>query len=144
MSVMSERPRAWKPTDTLGTRLTLVRRELNLSQAEAARRCNLTPRVWQNMEDGRATRHEVENVKRISLALGVDREWLMWGGPLNEEGPSGGGPEGQATPVAGDGRKKTKRGSLDYLSVGPRPKNVFQLHPVIPARPAATPLRNAS
>jgi transcriptional regulator with XRE-family HTH domain len=92
--------------DTLGTRLMLVRRELGISQAEAARRCNLTARVWQNMEDGRATRHELENIKRIALAFQVDRDWLMFGGPLEEEAPEGDDPSGQEKPGTGAGQKR--------------------------------------
>ncbi len=72
----------WIPADTLGTRLVLVRRQLGLTQRAAADKCGLTFGEWQSIEDGRAARGLDVKIARISLALGVDRAWLAWGGPL--------------------------------------------------------------
>ena len=79
---------AWIPSDTLAARIVLVRRELGISQREAATRCGLTYGEWQSMEDGRAARDLPAKVARISLALDVDRDWLMWGGPLVAQEPT--------------------------------------------------------
>jgi hypothetical protein len=46
--------------------------------------------VWQGMEMGRATRGIDRAVVAISTALGVDRDWLMWGGALSD--PTGTAP----------------------------------------------------
>lgn len=51
--------------------------------------CGITFGEWQGMESGRATRRLDMKVRQIATALayGVDRDWLMWGGPLNDETP---------------------------------------------------------
>lgn len=72
----------WIPEDTLAARLVLVRRHLGLTQRQAAETSGLTFGEWQSMEDGRQPRGLDVKVARISLALGVARDWLMWGGPL--------------------------------------------------------------
>lgn len=85
---------AWRP-DSLPNRLRLFRGQLGVSQREAAMRIGITPRIWQNMEDGRAVRSLHKHIAAIADAYGVDRDWLMWGGPLNEETPAGpNGPDG--------------------------------------------------
>ncbi|WP_109557403.1 helix-turn-helix domain-containing protein, partial [Mycobacteroides abscessus] len=84
----------WRPADRFGHRVKLVRAELNITQKEAAERCGVTPREWQNMEDGRTPRRMDLKVRQIAMAFGVDRDWLMWGGELAPEGD--GGPTGAA------------------------------------------------
>lgn len=80
----------FKPADTLSNRLVLVRKELGgISQREAADRCQIPFGVWQGMEKGRETRRVDVQVTKIAMALNVDRDWLMWGGALAEDGPSG-------------------------------------------------------
>ena len=79
---------AWTPRDTLAHRLILVRHELGISQREAAVRCGIPYGSWQSMEDGRDARGLIDKVAKISAALGVDRDWLTWGGVLGT-GPSG-------------------------------------------------------
>jgi transcriptional regulator with XRE-family HTH domain len=89
----------WVPEDTLANRLVLVRRSLGMTQRVAAEKCGLTFGEWQSLEEGRAARGLDVKVARISSALGVDRDWLIWGGPL------GGGPtseplaDGEVTPL---------------------------------------------
>ena len=86
---------AWRPHDTLPNRLRLVRAEVGISQREGAIRIGITPRIWQNMEDGRAVRDLHKHIAAIATAYGVDREWLMWGGELDKEEPSDpNGPDG--------------------------------------------------
>ncbi|QOC56055.1 immunity repressor [Gordonia phage Clown] len=65
---------------------------MGISQKEAAVRIGTTPRIWQNMEDGRAVRDLHKHIAAIADAYNVDRDWLMWGGNLAPEtdGPGGG------------------------------------------------------
>jgi len=76
----------WVPADTLPTRLVLVRHHAGLSQREAAARCGLSYREWQGLEEGRSRQLD-QKVLMISRALGVSRDWLMWGGPLQPVEP---------------------------------------------------------
>lgn len=85
MTVTTERASGWVPTDSLANRMALVRRERKLSQRAAAETCGLTFGEWQGIEDGRNTRRIDMKVRQIAMALGVDRDWLMWGGPLAPE-----------------------------------------------------------
>jgi len=78
---------AWVPADTLPARLILMRHELGMSQREAAQACGVTFGEWQSMESGRQARALDQKVAKIAAALGVSREWLMWGGPLTPGGP---------------------------------------------------------
>jgi hypothetical protein len=78
----AETSHGWVPEDTLAHRLVLVRRHLGITQRVAAERCGLTFGEWQGIEDGRAVRSLDVKVSAISAALGVDRDWLIWGGPL--------------------------------------------------------------
>lgn len=84
----------WKPSDSLANRLRLVRMELDLTQAAAADKVGITPRVWQNAEDGRSIRSERAVITAIAFALGVDRDWLAFGGSLNAENPHPDNPDG--------------------------------------------------
>lgn len=70
---------AWVPTDTFGTRLVLVRRELGLTVKEAADRCGLHYATWSTWENGRNPANMAAVVRAITRGLGVSREWLMWG-----------------------------------------------------------------
>jgi transcriptional regulator with XRE-family HTH domain len=79
---MATKQAAWIPVDDLATRLLVLRHQRGLSQREAADRCGITYGAWQSMEDGRQARGLDQKVAKIADALGVDREWLMWGGPL--------------------------------------------------------------
>lgn len=77
---MTAQPEAgWIPEDTLADRLFRVRRKLGLSQREAAIKTGIPYGSWQSMEDGRQARALDVKVTQISEALGVDRNWLMWG-----------------------------------------------------------------
>ena len=86
---MAARQPAWIPVDDLATRLLVLRHQRGLTQREAALACGINYGAWQSMEDGRQARGLDQKIARISAALGVSREWLMWGGPL---APSGGLP----------------------------------------------------
>ena len=82
----TETAQSWVPEDNLANRLVLVRRALKMTQREAADAAGLTFGEWQSLEDGRAARGLDVKVARISAALRVDRDWLMWGGPLTNAG----------------------------------------------------------
>jgi len=69
----------WTPDDTFGSRLLLVRRALQLTTEEAAAACGLVSPTWNTWENGSTPRKLNDVVEKISQALGVDRDWLMWG-----------------------------------------------------------------
>jgi transcriptional regulator with XRE-family HTH domain len=71
------------PTDTFAARLMLVRLHGgNLTATQAAERCGLTRENWINWEHGGNPRDFPATVEAISEGLGIDRDWLSWGGPL--------------------------------------------------------------
>lgn len=70
------------PEDSFALRLVIIRQVLDLTQAEAAARCGLDDGSWSNWENGTKPRGMDAVVEKIVTALGVDRDWLMWGGPL--------------------------------------------------------------
>lgn len=70
------------PEDTFALRLKVVRMSLGLTQSEAAERCELDDGSWSNWERGKKPRGMDAVVESICRGLGVDRDWLMWGGPL--------------------------------------------------------------
>lgn len=76
---------AWRPPDTLATRVLLVRLNLRESQRAFALRTGLTYGEVQSMENGAAVRDEVRKLKAISTTTGADIDWLMWGGPLDAD-----------------------------------------------------------
>lgn len=71
----------WIPKDTFADRLAAIRRQKKLTQLEAARACALDDGSWSNWERGGNPRNMADVVERIAMALNVDRDWLMWGGP---------------------------------------------------------------
>lgn len=78
-----ERQRSTIPIDTFAARLMLVRMHAGyLTINEAAERCGLNYGSWSNWERGKQPRDLLGVVQAISENLGVDRDWLMWGGPL--------------------------------------------------------------
>ncbi|SCZ14017.1 Helix-turn-helix domain-containing protein [Rhodococcus erythropolis] len=87
---------SWRPADTLANRFKLIRADLGMSQREFGDRVGIPASQVQSIEDGSSPRGLDIKVKKIALALGVDRDWLMWGGSLGE-GPTNGGPDGGDT-----------------------------------------------
>jgi transcriptional regulator with XRE-family HTH domain len=89
--------------------LVLLRRELGLSQREAAERAGIPFGQWQGLEDdSRQSRRIDVKVARIARAFQVDREWLMWGGALT-------GPD-DIPPAPGTGVSAGKRGANASLT----------------------------
>lgn len=81
---MSQATTASVPVDDFATRLLLARRHAGmLTVREAAMRSGLHYATWSTWERGVAMPSNMRDVVvRVSEALGVDRDWLMWGGPL--------------------------------------------------------------
>lgn len=74
------------PEDTFAARLKLARLHAgNLTVREAAVRCGLKHESWSGWERGGKPRDLADVVERISEQLGVDRTWLLFGGPLAPE-----------------------------------------------------------
>lgn len=108
MTTATDSSTGWRPADTLENRLRLVRAEKKLSQRSAAEAVGITQREWQSMEEGRAARRVDVKVRRIAMALGVDRDWLMWGGQLNEEGP--------LDPISGGSEEASSKGNWSTVA----------------------------
>jgi transcriptional regulator with XRE-family HTH domain len=87
------------PADTFAARLLLARHHAGrLSQREAAEKCGLNYASWSNWEDGRRPRDLLEVVDQISAGLRINREWLLFGGPLL---PARGRPIRKASDITG-------------------------------------------
>lgn len=81
-------PRGSIPADSFAARLVLVRHFAGrLSIEQAARQCGLNAGNWAHWEDGRRPRDQVAVTTAIADALDIDRNWLLFGGPL--AGPRG-------------------------------------------------------
>lgn len=71
------------PEDSYAHRLMLARAHAgHLSIREAAEKCGLNYASWANWERGTRSRTMVEDAEAISEGLGIDRDWLLHGGPL--------------------------------------------------------------
>lgn len=69
-------------TETFGDRLLLLRIFHDMcSVASIAKRCGLDDGSWANWESGTKPRDMETVVRKISAALNVDKNWLMWGTP---------------------------------------------------------------
>src|SRR2546421_6139646 len=76
-------PRGGIPADTFANRLILARAYAgHLSQREAADLCGLGRGAWTNWERGARCRDLLDVVGKVSEKLGVDHDWLLFGGPL--------------------------------------------------------------
>jgi transcriptional regulator with XRE-family HTH domain len=75
----------WVPRDTFATRLVLARAAAGMTRDEAAAACGLNRATWRLWEQGGSPRNMAEVVSKIAAGLGVDRDWLLWGGPLADE-----------------------------------------------------------
>lgn len=96
----------WTPRDDLATRVVILRTQMGLNRRQFAHLTGLSENQLQGMEDGRSPHKLPEKIQAIHKATGVSREWLMWGGPLNGEGPRPDGPgEGGECPQSGSNRR---------------------------------------
>lgn len=78
------------PTNTFGERLRYVRVSLDLTVAEAARRCGYSSATWSTWENGtsqnpRGLDKIVSNVVETLSPEGkrLNRNWLMWGSTVD-------------------------------------------------------------
>lgn len=79
----SDQPRRGRiPSDTFANRLVLVRRLAGMTIKEAAATCGLHYATWSTWEAGRRPADAPDVVTRIANELDIDREWLLFGGPL--------------------------------------------------------------
>jgi len=81
----------WRPDDTLAARFLLVRTQLGKDRKAFAAMTGLTENQLQSIESGRSPRDLATKVHQVHLVTGVDREWLMWGGPLRDRGSNAAG-----------------------------------------------------
>lgn len=89
------------PLDTFGNRLMLARAHAgHISISRAAELTGLGRGAWQNWERGTPPSNMAAVVEIIATSLNVDRDWLMWGGPLGSHQP---GPNRPGLPTAAQG-----------------------------------------
>lgn len=88
-------PSRRRPADTFAVRLILSRHLNGMTIGEAARASGINDATWATWEGGRRPRDILEVCRRISDALDIDYEWLLFGGSLA-------GPRGVATRPEGD------------------------------------------
>lgn len=79
---MTATTETWVPADTFGARLLLIRKEKRMTVEAIARICGIAHPTWTTWENGARPRDMRDAVTKIAAAVGVDRDWLMWGGPL--------------------------------------------------------------
>jgi hypothetical protein len=91
------------PSDTFPARLVLARHHAGrLSIEKASARCGLGEEGWRRWEAGANPRDKVEVAEAICEGLGIDRDWLLFGGPL--------------TPAQGRLTKRTTRLTERYVA----------------------------
>lgn len=74
------------PSDQFRYRLLLARLHAgDLTTREAAERCGLNYVSWSNWERGKRPRDLITVAEAVSEGLGIDRDWLLFGGPLAQE-----------------------------------------------------------
>lgn len=86
----TRRERGSVPEDTFAARLMLARVHAGYQTIdEASAKCGLNRQSWSNWEKGMKPRDLLDVVNAISEGLGVDRDWLLFGGPLATPEPAG-------------------------------------------------------
>jgi transcriptional regulator with XRE-family HTH domain len=98
------------PADTFSNRLILSRALAgHLSIREACELTGLNRGSWQGWERGLRPRDIVETAQRVAEAMDIDRDWLLFGGPLA-------GPRGVPT-------RKSPRATSGYPGMPIRPRD---------------------
>lgn len=72
----------WRPADTFGARLALVRQRLGLNVTQAAALCGVPQASWHTWERGVQPQRLYDIVDKIVEGTGVERDWLLGGGNL--------------------------------------------------------------
>lgn len=125
------------PADTLSNRIVLARRLAGMTIEEAAEATGLSKSSWANWENGMRPQRETDVIQTIAVALDVDRNWLMFGGPLT---PARGKPTKRAGRVAGKSERPGLSAAPNYLAepeVGERPGSVTATYPNVGESPAS-------
>ncbi|MCW2768493.1 MAG: hypothetical protein JWO11_4452 [Nocardioides sp.] len=92
MSIEPEQSQATReraiPVDSFGNRLMLARAHAgHISIREAADLCDLGRGAWTNWEKGARPVDILDIAAVVADKLGVDRDWLLFGGPLSDVEP---------------------------------------------------------
>jgi transcriptional regulator with XRE-family HTH domain len=136
----------WRPSDTLAARFLLVRTALGKDRKAFAALTGLTENQLLSIESGRSPRDLPAKINRVHLATGVDRDWLMWGGPLHDGTPPDSGVDnGDESPLSGSNRRTLAyKDVLSRIGAGqglllplPEPDRKVIALPVSPAIPLA-------
>lgn len=78
----SPKRRGRVPADSFPNRLVLARRLAGLTIREAAAQAGVNYGSWSNWENGKRPVDILDTANRISEALDIDHEWLLFGGAL--------------------------------------------------------------
>lgn len=70
----------WRPEDTFGARLALVRQHKGWNVKQAAEHCGVPPTTWHEWENGRLPADLSTVARQIAAASGCDLMWLLVGG----------------------------------------------------------------
>lgn len=97
------------PSDTFATRLLIARSQRDMTQQQAADACGINRATWALWEGGSSPRNMADVVMKIAAGLGVDRDWLLWGGPLSHPSGPDRGPGLAVSPIT---ERYTRRGSV--------------------------------
>lgn len=127
------------PADTFAARLVLSRHHAGrLSQREAAERCGLNYASWSNWEDGMKPRDKVEVAQAIADGLGMNFDWLLFGGDLL---PARGRPVKRTSgPTHRYNRvavRATQTGTNGLIRIGDTPRAVRASNVIVRSHPAA-------
>jgi transcriptional regulator with XRE-family HTH domain len=77
------------PADTFAVRLMLARVHAGyITVKEAAEKCGLNYGSWSNWERGSRPLDLIEVAAAVSRGLGIDQNWLLFGGPLAKPEPA--------------------------------------------------------
>ena len=82
MPMTANEPRGRIPADSFSNRLLLARKLAGMTIEEAAAACGFKKSSWANWENGRRPQGQIDVCTAIADALDIDREWLLFGGPL--------------------------------------------------------------
>jgi len=110
------------PVDSFANRLMLARAHAgHISIREAADLCDLGRGAWTNWEKGARPVDVIEVAAVVAEKLGVDQEWLLFGGALGEAE-----------------RRSLRRRGRETDEVMRRYRSIAEQLPTVPARPRDT------
>lgn len=123
------------PNDSFGNRLMLARAHAgHLSIREAAELCDIGRGAWTNWEKGARPVGLIEIAEVVSEKLGVDRDWLIFGGPLTTPEPAG---RRQLKRRSGRAGATNESGRQAVRAIEPRPDALVTASNAVPRGPFA-------